>query len=632
MLQTILRTLFKRCSASDTTKNKIQALQYMEFLIQVDFDQQDIDVAFQRVMTELVNMFDCNHVWLINANNTTLPIETVSSKRTVIKADNTNAPGVFEQLYVLTVMATKEPVIMSGDNVPRQLSKTFRVRHIMSQSTTSSNPWVISVTRKKPWQPEEVEIFKRIVKAMEHRFDDYDIITKYKKLAYHDGLTGLPNRTLFYKNIDRLLSDAESSQHKVAVLLIDLDNFKRINDTYGHASGDEYLIEIAKRLDISLLNNKINHIETPSSDVGEPIDYTTARLGGDEFAIAFQFSGSNMDLVLTAIRSIHDNISQDMIIGGNVLTPSASIGVSLFPYDGSDKKKLLKTADLALYLSKHQGKNQFQFHHAKLSIQAEEDLRLEKTIEYFIDSNDFELMFQPLVDSRAEHIVGAEALFRGNPETHPHTDITKLIAVAETSGLIVPLGLKIIEKACVECLKCLSNGCPNMSVAVNVSPRQLMEDGFDDQVISLLESISFPPSHLTMEITESLFVHNLDDSVEKLKKLSSHGIHIAIDDFGTGYSSLSYIKHLPVHKLKIDIRFVENMDTSIKDAEIVKAVISMAKTLGFITIAEGVEKQTQLDMLRDYGCDQIQGFFYGGAVNPEAFVEFVEKHSLSVDS
>ena len=419
-----------------------------------------------------------------------------------------------------------------------------------------------------------------------------------QNLAFFDPLTSLPNRTLAKDRLTQILAGAKRRRERVGLLYLDIDSFKIINDCLGHSVGDELLQQIAQRLRISAREED-----------------TIARLGGDEFLIALGPIDSYSDVALVAERVARD-LNPPFNLHGHSLTVTSSIGISIFPDHGENAEALIKNADAAMYASKNRGRNTFSFFSEEMTTQAIERLQLGNSMRQALERNEFFLVFQPEFDLRTGKVSCWEALIRWR---HPDLGLIspdKFIHVAESNGMIVPIGEWVLRTACFHARSWHDRG-NHIPVAVNVSAVQFRQAGFCDLVKDVLDQSGVDPEFLELEITESLLLATEDMRSEVLSRLKTLGVKLAIDDFGTGFSSLSYLKQLPVSKLKIDRSFISDLQHNPNDEAITAAIIQMAKCLHLKVTAEGVENENQLRVLREHGCDDVQGFLFSKPLRPD---------------
>ena len=411
-------------------------------------------------------------------------------------------------------------------------------------------------------------------------------------LAYYDALTGLPNRTLLKDRLSKALASARRQKYKVALLFLDLDRFKDINDSLGHSVGDLLLQEVAERL----------------RRWGREQD-TVARIGGDEFLIMLTHVNNISDAAVAAER-LMDAMTAEFLVQGHSLNIGCSVGISIFPEHGTEVDDLIKNADAAMYDAKERRRNNFQFFTEGMNTQAVERLTLESSLRLALDKRELFLVYQPQMDMVTGKITGLEALLRWQ---HPQLGLVppdKFIRIAENSGLIVRIGEWVLRTACAQSRKWQDEGLANVSVAVNVSAVQFRQEDFCELIRRVLQETGLAPEYLELELTESLLLSSADVTLSVLQKLKAMGLKLAIDDFGTGYSSFSYLRQFRVSKLKIDGSFVRDVAANPDDAAITAAIISMAKSLNLKVIAEGVENEAQMSFLRAHQCDEIQGYYF----------------------
>ena len=427
--------------------------------------------------------------------------------------------------------------------------------------------------------------------------------------AYYDALTGLPNRLLFRDRVITAIAQAQRNRRALAVMYLDLDHFKLVNDGLGHSVGDKLLGKVAERL----------HTSVRASD-------TISRLGGDEFTLLLNDVG-NSDAVAGVARKILHSLARPFKVDGHELFVTASIGISLFPNDGSDVEILLKSADSAMYRAKELGRNQAQLFTASMNERYVRRLAIEQSLHHALERRELELHYQPVYD-RMRRPVSVEALIRWNHPTRGLVPPADFIPLAEETGLIVPIGEWVVREVCAQLRRWHDAGLGALKAALNISAPQLQQPTFTRVVVDTLQRNGLAPSSLQIEITESVAVQNIDLILQVLQKLKEHGVGIAVDDFGTGQSSLLYLKRFPIDTVKIDKTFVQDVTTDDSAAAIVSYVISLAHTLRFEVVAEGVETEDQYAFLRLNGCDRLQGYLFSPA-RPANEIEALVRHPSS---
>lgn len=427
---------------------------------------------------------------------------------------------------------------------------------------------------------------------------------RLEHLALYDPLTGLPNRKLLDDRLQQVLSEADREGHMVALLFIDLDHFKHINDSFGHGMGDRLLRAVADRFSAGLR-------------AGD----TIARLGGDEFAVVLP-NIRHVDEVAGIVRKIQALLDAPFTVDGRDMHVSASIGITLYPLDEGDAESLIRNADTAMYHAKESGRNTFRLYTAELHVRAARRLALASGLHHALEWEEFVLHYQPQVDLRTGRLVGMEALLRWN---HPEEGLIppmEFIPVAEETGLIVPIGEWVLKTACTQIRVWGKQGFPPLRVAVNLSMQQVNHQVLIETVRRALAEAGIEPQYLDLELTESILMKG-PQTTACIEALDEIGVNFSLDDFGTGYSSLSYLKRFPIDHLKIDRSFVHDIATDPDDAAIVKAVIAMARALGMKVIAEGVETSEQLELLRGEGCDMIQGYYCSKPLPADELTELI---------
>ena len=429
-------------------------------------------------------------------------------------------------------------------------------------------------------------------------------------LAYFDTLTGLPNRQMLMRHVNRTLAAAERSDKQAALLYLDLDRFKRINDNLGHSVGDTLLRDVARRLEHCL------HQATAPRAHGDVNAGMVARLGGDEFVILLTEIADRAH-VTSVVQQIEHRLAEPFECDGHSLVVTPSIGIALYPQDGRDIEDLLVKADMAMYQAKDRGRNDHAFYGESMAIRALGRLELEGELRRAIEEQAFELHYQPKMDLHSGCIVGLEALLRWPHRERGWISPEKFIPLAEETGMISVIGDWVIHEACRQ-IRAWENGpLRNLRIAVNVSVQQFSKGGFVDTVLRTLWQSGVKPQQLELEITESFLMRDVETTHDALRRLGEAGLSLSIDDFGTGYSSLGYLRQFPVDALKIDRSFVNDLPGDSDAVAICGAILAMARELKLIVIAEGVETEAQLEFLRAHGCDQVQGYLISKAIRAD---------------
>jgi diguanylate cyclase (GGDEF)-like protein len=427
-----------------------------------------------------------------------------------------------------------------------------------------------------------------------------------RHLATHDQLTGLANRTLFHDRLDQALSAARRGRHKLAVLFVDLDGFKAINDSLGHAVGDGLLRGLARRIAACLRETD-----------------TAGRLGGDEFAVLLTNLANETDAAMIA-KKLLSALSEPIQFREQSMSIQCSVGIATFPRDTTDAEELIKKADTAMYHAKERGGNVFDFYTEDMNAAIQRRADIEGRLRNALEEDQLVVHYQPQFDLTRGRIIGAEALLRWQ---HPELGLVSpshFLPIAEETGLIVPIGDWILQQACQQNAIWNRQQDRNLRVSVNVSSKQFLEPGFSDVVRTALHGTGLSAVSLELEITESSLLRDVEVTVNTLRNLKELGVRLAIDDFGTGYSALAYLKRLPIDVLKIDQSFVKALTTDPADATITETIVQLASGLNLTTIAEGVETLEQLLLLGSYGCNRMQGYLFGKPVPAETFEQWLE--------
>jgi diguanylate cyclase (GGDEF)-like protein len=426
-------------------------------------------------------------------------------------------------------------------------------------------------------------------------------------LAYHDGLTGLPNRSMFSKLLSQNLSEAHRYQRQLAVAFLDLDGFKQINDTLGHEAGDELLKEVAVRLRGCVRESD-----------------AVARLGGDEFVVVLP-ELKDVHHAADVARKILTAIAKPFTLIGQEFRVTASIGISTYPADGLDEQALTKHADVAMYHAKEEGKNNFQFYSEKLNTHSLERLTLESSLRHALERGEFRLHYQAKRDIASGHVTGMEALLRWE---HPDLGTVvpmRFLPIAEETGLIVPIGKWVLKTACAQNVAWQQEGLPALTMAVNLSVHQFRDEGLVRDIQAILASTGMDPALLELEISEKLLTHDIERTLQILTALKAQSVRIAIDDFGTGYASLATLQRFPLDTIKIDRSFIRDlaMTPTLGDTGLADAIIAMGKSLSLTVVAQGVETRAQAEFLRTHACDELQGFYFKKPLPADQFARLL---------
>ena len=453
---------------------------------------------------------------------------------------------------------------------------------------------------QKPFHPHEV---RQLAAALGQKWSAEN---KILRLAYYDNLTELPNRAFFMTRIGKAIDSARKNKRSLAVLFLDLDNFKRINDTLGHNVGDELLRNVARRIAHSLRKKDVVSKAMPEDDEKQQL----ARLGGDEFTVLLVDLQVPEDALIVANR-IREELVRPMQLDTHKLVITPSIGISLFPRDGEDVVTLMKSADMAMYFAKRKGRNNVQFFEESMNEKALLSINLENELRHAIERNEMSLRYQPQVELMSGKVTGFEALIRWQNFSLGNVPPLDFIQIAENSDLIFPIGEWVLRTVCRQAKVWQKITDDLKRVALNVSVRQFYQLEFPDIVSQVLQETNLDASVLELEITESILMHNAEQAVETLKRLKKIGVNLAIDNFGTGYSKLSYLKKFPIDRVKIDRSFINTIATDPEDKAIAGAVITMAASMKLEVLAEGVETPGQMQFLMKEKCNEAQGHHIG---------------------
>lgn len=511
----------------------------------------------------------------------------------LMPADNRLAHSQYIQGFFT---GSKPPVAMGKTlelQAVRNNGETFPIELSLSQGLAGSEPFVLAVIR-------DISERKLIEQQLIHQ-------------ANYDSLTGLPNRTLILDRLQQAIAFEQHHERHLAVMLLNLDNFKAINDSLGHDGGNLLLKKVAQRL-----------LETVRDTD------TVGRLYGDEFVILARDMGST-EGVMRLVGKLVQAFSESFSINGGELLTSFSIGIALFPADGSNADELLKKADTAMYASKKGGKNRFRFFTPSMEESIRQRLQLEKMVQQAVKNRDFFLYYQPRVDTASGRIIGLEALLRWTPDGHPPIPPDQFVPILEETGGIEEIGEWVLETVCRTASAWQEMGLPAVRVWVNISGKQFQDKYLFEKIEKIFCASGLSPHYLGLELTESVLMQDVEEHIAKLERLKQLGVLIALDDFGTGYSSLSYLKRFPIDEIKIDRSFVNGLLIDENDTAIVRTILAMAKSLGLRVVAEGVETPDQRDFLTEHRCDEMQGYLFSKPIPPQSIADLlasVNHHAL----
>jgi diguanylate cyclase (GGDEF)-like protein/PAS domain S-box-containing protein len=524
------------------------------------------------------------------------------SPTSVIITDSTGTIVYVNPTFTEITGFTFDEVVGQKPSMLKSGQTEEHVYHDLWSVIKSGKTWRGALMNKKKngelfWESTSISAVTDAEGTITHYVAVKEDVTEHKKaeatihyLAHHDSLTGLANRTLFQSRLHDAIAQAKRTGKQFALLVIDLDNFKNINDTLGHPVGDVLLQKAAVEL-----NRCVRETDT------------VARLGGDEFAVVATNLTGTADAATIADTVIRA-FSKPFVVGGTEVHTGTSIGISIYPTDDESPDKLLGHADMALYHAKSLGRMNFQFFSQEMNLEIHRRRTLEVELRRAIEAGELHLHFQPKLDCDSLDVIGVEALCRWSHPDHGTVSPDEFISVAENSGLILPLGEQVLRKACSQWREWQNAGLPPIPIAVNLSAAQLKHLDFMTLVLQIVEETGIEPSQLELEITESMVIDNIESAIEILRRLQEHEVRLSMDDFGTGYSSLSYLKRLPIHSIKIDKSFVQDITNDSDSKFISQAIVMLGKSLNLTVVAEGVETDEQFDYFKGLGCDAMQGY------------------------
>jgi diguanylate cyclase (GGDEF)-like protein len=498
----------------------------------------------------------------------------------------------------------------------REIIKTKKAANIEFRIITSANQERFVAQQIEPVIDHTSKLIG-LIGTVQDITERKDQENRIRHLAYYDEVTQLPNRVFFLKFLAKTIELAHRNKRNFAIIFLDLDGFKGINDTYGHQAGDLLLKEISKRLTEGLRCSDL------ASRLFDHFDHKVdvARLGGDEFIILLNDLTRPEDAATVAERIQHW-IAQPVLLGDRQMHIGASMGITVFPDDGDDSETLLKNADMAMYHAKKLGKGHYQFFHAGMSLRAKKRLEMESFMHLAVDNNELRLHYQPVIDALSGRMIGAEALLRWKSPQLGFLPPNDFISLAEENGMIIQFGQWVVKEVCRQYKAWQQLGFGDLTISINMSSLQFNQNSFIPMMANIIEEYQIDPAFLTIELTETMIMEDTDNIMDKLKALKKLGIKLSVDDFGTGYSSLRYLNRFPIDTLKIDRSFVQELPQSQDATAIVNAILALAKALNLKTVAEGVETEQQKTFLQNTTCDAVQGYYYSKPVPAKEFQQY----------
>ena len=522
-----------------------------------------------------------------------------------------------EELQASVVEAARRGLTMSAEFRIRDPENVGRLRTVRVEA--------------EPGPTDGGEGARHMLGTLQDITERTDAQAQIHTLAYYDLVTGLPNRAQLHEQLRFVLKSAARSTEEFAILFLDLDHFKQVNDTLGHDAGDDLLKQASERL-LSVVreSDSVGRPVNAQGESGEP-EHTVARLGGDEFVVLLGRVGRAEDAARVAQR-IAESIAQPFTIGETEVTVTTTIGISVYPADGENVETLLKHADVAMYHAKESGRNGYQFYSRGIHEKALTRFSMERELREGIERGELRVVYQPKVSLESGALCGAEALVRWNHPEKGDVSPADFIPLAEETGLILPIGQFVLREACAQRQRWTDAGMTPFAMAVNCSSVQFTRGDVIADIDAAIAESGLDPHWLEVELTESLLLKDIDAGIKSLQRMKRLGIQVAIDDFGTGFSSLSYLKRLPVDKLKIDQSFVKDLADDPGDAAIVSAIVTLSRNLGLCVVAEGVETCEQYDILKGYGCHEAQGYLIGWPLDVEGFERWQMEHDGTAPS
>jgi diguanylate cyclase (GGDEF)-like protein len=581
------------------------------------YDQSDFDRIVDKICITLIEKFDVKktHLYKLDGDNKFVPVVAwENTDGVVVPSNQATGPTVEKSIARWCIDNQKTGFVKRHVNDKRESEEVHQLREMWRLGSTICLPlvhenksWGVLYahrsTDSQDFTDGEVKLFELMGSQLSVALLRRELMLKVEHQAYHDSLTGLANRNRFESILAGCIEAADASDDTYAVKYVDLNGFKEINDNFGHHRGDKLLKEVAAR--ISMQVNREDHM---------------ARMGGDEFALVLK--RSCRDQVVQAARRINASLAGSIEIDGLRAKIGVSVGIVFFPEDGNTTSDILKNADFAMYHAKQSGKLAYSVFKQSYRLEFEQRIQWEADLRSAISAGEFELYYQPKIDCNHGGVCGVEALIRWAHPQHGFIPPSKFIPLAERTGNIEAIGEWVLQTACRQSAELYEHGF-NVSVAINISGQQLLIENFAAQVLEAIEQYKVPQHLLEVEVTETVFLKDINGVIETLSKLRSKGIKVSIDDFGTGYSALHYLAKLPLDTLKIDKTFIDDICISSKGKSLVEIILQIAKALGLATVAEGVESADQVEMLEQLGCDAIQGYYYSRPLPFHELKEFL---------
>ena len=573
----------------------------------VSLNQENFEEKVNSLLAEIGRFFhvDRTYLFTINHNNDTMTYSNewcnngINEEVGSIEEIPLDVfPWWIDQLnkkklvYIEDVDYMPEEASAEQEQLHRQNVKSLISVPIMENGKIQAFIGIDSVISTKKWSEENIELLNIMANILSSGMTQIEADKQVEFMAYYDNLTKLPNRFLFSERVNQAIELSKRTGKLISIIFIDLDNFKSVNDTIGHKGGDVLLQQVAKRL-VGVLRK---------TD-------TVARFGGDEFMIMLN-NITDYDMVTKIADKIMEIFSETFVVNNQEFLITASAGIAISPIDGEESEILVKNADIAMYKAKAKGKNQYALCSKAMKEEVQMSMELSNDLYRALDRNELVVYYQPQIDLVTKKISGAEALLRWMHPTRGMISPGIFIPIAEKNSLINSIGEWVLREACIQNKKWQDKGLPEINIAINLSAIQILNPKLSSNLANIIKETGLDPKYIELEITESIAIKETNHVIEVLNKLKKIGVSIAIDDFGTEYSSLSRLKMLPIDRIKIDMQFIQGLETNEKDKAITMVIINLAKSLGMNVLAEGVETENQLDFLNQKMCNNVQGYYY----------------------